>query len=270
MRKSERPIVVSLSTIPSRLAYIGRTIDSLMNQSVKPDEIRLYVPKTYRRFPGQVIEPELVDPRVTLIFVEEDLGPLTKAAYAVEDFKDSDVEILVCDDDMDYEPDWIQLFVDERRARPKDCLVQSGGFVTNFSDIDRKFCKRPYAKFKGVGYRLRRLISGLQWKPRSPYVSSGYVDIGEGWAGFFFQPKGFGADFRNIPDEIFLVDDIWISAYLTKINVDIWLIKNALRPQTSSVASMDALNMLSGPEHERVALNNRAVHLLSRRFDIWR
>ena len=269
MKHINRPIIVSLTTIPSRLKALSRTVDSLLNQSVPPSEIRLYVPNVYRRFPEETIEPRDVDPRVTLILVERDLGPLTKMAYVVDDFEGQDVDILVCDDDMDYEPDWIELFVAERQRRPDDCLVQSGGFVFNFSDLEGQFSKKPRARYKGFGYRLKRALSGLQWKPRTPYVASGYVDIGEGWAGFFLSPKYFEQDFKEIPDEIFLVDDIWISAYLTLKGIDIWLIKNALRPQTSEIAQIDALNRLNGPFDSRVMLNNRAVHLLRSRFNIW-
>jgi len=264
-----KPIIVTMSTIPSRLKYLSRTVDSLINQSVRPTEIRLYVPKKYRRFPDNVIEPELVDSRVTLCMVEKDLGPLTKIAYAAEEFRDQDVELLACDDDMDYDSNWIELFVKERSRQPNVCLVQSGGFVFNFSQIDGRFSKFPRAKFKGFMYRLFRVFSGLTWKPRTPYMKSGYIDIGEGWAGFFLSPSFFDSSFKDIPDEIFLVDDIWVSAFLTSKGVDIWLIKNALRPRTSEVAQIDALNMLVSADEERAALNDKAVRLLRDRFDIW-
>ena len=264
-----KPIIVTMSTIPSRLKYLSKTVDSLLNQNVRPAEIRLYVPKTYRRFPDEVIQPELVDSRVRLCVVEKDLGPLTKIAYAAEEFQGADIELLACDDDMDYDSNWIELFVQERVREPDACLVQSGGFVFNFSEMSGRYCKLPHAKFKGFLYRLFRVASGLRWKPRTPYMKSGYVDIGEGWAGFFVSPKFFTPEFKNIPEEIFLVDDIWISAFLASQGVDIWLIKNALRPRTSAVARIDALNMLVNADEERAALNNKAVKLLRDRFGIW-
>ena len=45
------PVIISLSTIPSRFDKIGPTLESLLAQSAKIDEIRIYIPKSYLRFP---------------------------------------------------------------------------------------------------------------------------------------------------------------------------------------------------------------------------
>jgi hypothetical protein len=201
--------------------------------------------------------------------VDEDLGPLTKVAFAVEEFKGQDVLILACDDDMSYEPTWVERFVQDYVKNPNVCLVQSGGFLKQFSSTRRTFCAKPRAKYKGFYYRLRRLLSLGTWKPRSPFVTSGFVDIGEGWAGFLLNPDWFDAEFKAVPDEIRLVDDIWISAYLLSRGIRIWLIKNALRPLTSEVAQTDALNQISDAASERNYLNNKAVILLREYFGVW-
>ena len=113
------------------------------------------------------------------------------------------------------------------------------------------------------------MLSIGTWKPRSPFVTSGFVDIGEGWAGFLLNPDWFDAEFTAVPDEIRLVDDIWISAYLLSRGIRIWLIKNALRPLTSEVAQTDALNQISDAASERNYLNNKAVILLREYFGVW-
>jgi len=263
------PVVVSMTTIPSRIQALPRVVDSLLLQNHPVAEIRLYIPWSYRRFPNQSIDIDDIDPRVTVVRVDEDLGPLTKVAFAVEEFKNQGVLVLACDDDMAYEPTWVERFIQEYLKKPQYCLVQSGGFLNQFSTVSQSFCSKPRAKYKGFYYRLRRLLSLGRWKPRSPFVASGFVDIGEGWAGFLVNPDWFDDEFKAIPDQIWLVDDIWISAYLSSRGIGIWLIENALRPLTSEVAQTDALNQIKDPASERNHLNNKAVVLLRERLGVW-
>ena len=43
-------IYVSLSTIPQRVKKLNKSLDSLLNQSCKPDKIFVNIPYKYRRF----------------------------------------------------------------------------------------------------------------------------------------------------------------------------------------------------------------------------
>lgn len=269
-KHSEIPkIIISMSTIPSRISRLPLVIDSIISQSYPVSEIRLYLPRNYDRFPGTFCTDVEIDSRVVVVWVEKDLGPLTKIAYAVDDLKGENALVLACDDDMIYEIDWVEKFVAAFRVRPNVCLAQSGGFLPQFSPGAKPACRSPRAKFKGFFYRIRRLVSLGNWKPRTPFVYSGFVDICEGWAGLLVRPEWFNLDFKDIPDDIKLVDDIWISAYLTSRGIDIWLIANSLRPVTSAVATTDALNGIEDPLYERKALNDKAVISLRAYFDIW-
>ena len=73
-------IYVSLSTIPARLKNINKTIESLLNQTRKPDKIFVNVPLKYRRF-SETVESEQI-PKFNNSIVEvtrcEDCGPGTK------------------------------------------------------------------------------------------------------------------------------------------------------------------------------------------------
>ena len=44
-------VILSLSTIPPRFGMLGMSLNSLINQKRKADEIHVYIPKTYKRFP---------------------------------------------------------------------------------------------------------------------------------------------------------------------------------------------------------------------------
>jgi len=41
---------VSLTTIPSRIKNVYKTIENLNNQTIKPDKIFLNIPNEYKRF----------------------------------------------------------------------------------------------------------------------------------------------------------------------------------------------------------------------------
>ena len=43
-------LIVSLTTIPSRINLLEPVLDSLLNQTVKPDLIYLNIPRKYNRF----------------------------------------------------------------------------------------------------------------------------------------------------------------------------------------------------------------------------
>ena len=138
-----------MTTIPSRVDRLAKVVDSLSSQTWPVAEIRLYVPEFYARFPGDVVDIGRVDQRVNVIEVARDLGPLTKVAYAVEDLKCEDVLVLVCDDDMNYEPDWVERFVRAHEEVPDACLVQSGGSSVNFPHYQRVFARARGPTTKG-------------------------------------------------------------------------------------------------------------------------
>ena len=50
-------IYVSLSTIPQRIKNLSTSVESLLNQTQKPDKIFINIPFKYRRF-SETIEHE--------------------------------------------------------------------------------------------------------------------------------------------------------------------------------------------------------------------
>ena len=73
-------IYVSLSTIPQRIKNLSTSVESLLNQTQKPDKIFINIPFKYRRF-SETIEHEQI-PKFDNSTVEitrcEDSGPGTK------------------------------------------------------------------------------------------------------------------------------------------------------------------------------------------------
>ena len=77
-------LVVSLTTIPPRFPYLMQSLPHLLAQTAKIDEIRLYVPKTYRRFPDYDGTLPDVPKGIRVIQPDEDLGPASKVLFAAD------------------------------------------------------------------------------------------------------------------------------------------------------------------------------------------
>jgi hypothetical protein len=256
---------ISLTSIPPRFGSLRSTIDSLLNQSVQPTQIELYIPKTFGRFGPCSALPKLPSSSILDVHVvEEDLGPLTKIGYALQRHC-QDEDIVCCDDDQRYPSDWLERFMIQREQRPDDPLCLSGYFIgTAVSN------SRGRARFKGAGYQLKKLMSLGRSKPAAPWTRSGYVDIAEGWAGICVKPSWFGPDFMEIPDEVRYVDDVWISAYLASKGRFPWLIAPGMSWGLGINAEGDgALKTGRFDGLDRDGLNRRAVAYLSERLGVW-
>ena len=86
--KTTPGVVVSLTTIPSRIDSIQGTLLSLIAQTLPPDKILLSIPETSSRENGQhyTIPPWLkeMDDKVTIVMSKVDYGPSTKLIPTVK------------------------------------------------------------------------------------------------------------------------------------------------------------------------------------------
>ena len=84
---------ITLTTIPSRLNTIHKTIESIQRQTLKPNKIFLNIPYEYYRFPGITISNEkLINLESDLVEINrcEDFGPATKIMGSLNKVKDFD------------------------------------------------------------------------------------------------------------------------------------------------------------------------------------
>ena len=105
-------IYVSLTTIPPRLKNLDKSIESLLNQTQKPDKIFINIPSTYKRFSETIKNNEI--PKFSSGIVEitrcEDCGPGTKLLGSLEKLK-KDSLVILADDDNTYENYMIEKFL---------------------------------------------------------------------------------------------------------------------------------------------------------------
>ena len=112
-------IYVSISTIPSRIKNLEKSIKSILNQTLKPDKIFINIPLKYRRFKEIIKDdqiPNFKDTRVEITRCE-DYGPGTKLLGSLHKIK-KDSLVILADDDNSYENYMIEKFYYFHKVAP--------------------------------------------------------------------------------------------------------------------------------------------------------
>lgn len=197
--------IVSLTSIPSRLPLIERTLKSLLRQSIAPQRIVLNLPRFSRREGVAYEVPAFLAPlRAVSIRWCEDMGPATKLLPSL--MKEApDAPIIVVDDDRIYPAN---LVTDLMAAAERD--------------TGSAFCMSGWVVPEDLTDRPTTVWSNLRMLPPAPIRARRLsqpveVDIVQGLSGYLVRPSFFDleavVDYRHAPREAFFVDDVWISAH---------------------------------------------------------
>lgn len=100
--------VVSIATIPSRIARLYNLVSALRHQHVPPDAILIALPPFAPRLKQTYTIPDFLkdDPLVRFVPLPADFGPLSKLAAAIHSEPDPDTCIITVDDDAEPLP-WV-------------------------------------------------------------------------------------------------------------------------------------------------------------------
>lgn len=209
-RNAENPrrsdVIVTLTTLPSRIDRIGPTIKSLLNQTVAPRAIRINLPASSRREGRAYAVPDWLSGlrSVTLAPCLVDYGPASKLLPALADATPAQ-RLLVVDDDRIYHRDLVESMAARSDAHP-DAAVAASGW-----DAPADLTDRPTT--------LAATLLGRAPAPIKCTRVHGArdVDVMQGLAGYIVKPSFFDlaaiADYESAPDAAFFVDDVWISAH---------------------------------------------------------
>ena len=104
-------ICVSISTIPQRLKNLKESVESLLNQTKKPDKIFINIPYKYKRFDETIEDNQIpkFDSNIVEVTRCEDCGPGTKLLGSLDKFEKNSLLILA-DDDHAYEDYMVEKF----------------------------------------------------------------------------------------------------------------------------------------------------------------
>jgi hypothetical protein len=268
--------IISLSSIPPRFSYLTATLESLLEQE-SVDEVRLYIPKHYRRFPQYKGELPIVPKGIRICQIDEDLGPATKILPAVKDFEGKDVQILFCDDDLIYHKNWAKKLFDIQAKRPNEAVATYGRAINANLYETNHICRKPQAKSirveRDISYRIKRLFSkifNLEMPLWRPIIRAGYIDMLFGVGGVVVKPHFFDHEAINIPDEAWAVDDVWLSAQLARNNISLYCPWRLPFAQSNDLADRDSLLDSNFFGFERQESNTRAAIFCQNKYGIWK
>jgi hypothetical protein len=198
-------IIISLTTIPSRIGFLADTLKSLMAQTRPPAAIRINLPAFSRRENRPYDVPPWLSALASVRLAScEDYGPATKLLPTLAACAPGQ-PILVVDDDRIYAPQMIATLEAAAAAHP-GAAIGLGGWIAPADLTDRP----------------TTILSNLLQQPPAPIRSARIrkpvaVDILQGVAGYLVRPEFFDlaaiTDYSAAPPAARLVDDVWISAH---------------------------------------------------------
>lgn len=124
-----KKIIVSLTSFPERINQVRKVLDSILNNTLKPDLIVLVL--SIDEFPNKEIPKELTDleneGKLKIKWVEGNEYPYKKLMYTLKDYPDD--LIITVDDDVIYAPNIIQTLVNEYYENGERNPITGGHFI---------------------------------------------------------------------------------------------------------------------------------------------
>ncbi|MFS4467376.1 glycosyltransferase family A protein [Maribacter sp. 2210JD10-5] len=191
VKSTQVPVIVSLTSIPSRIRTLHLVIRSLLNQDTSPKKIVLWlnenlkpvIPKKLKKLEGDLFE----------IKYSQLTCSHRKLIHSLQEFPN---EIIVtCDDDLMYRRNWISLLYKEHQKFPENIIANQTSHI-NFDDSNKPL---PFKKWR------KEFIN--KFNPKA------LVPIGA-W-GILYPPNSLHQETTNII--LFLkyapkADDLWFKA----------------------------------------------------------
>ena len=199
-------IILSLTTFPDRINTVSKTIKTLLNQTLKPDKVILWLaseqfPKKEQELPGDLLELKNFGLDIKWC---EDIKSYKKLIPSLIEFE-NDI-IITFDDDIYYPFDTVEKLYNSYLKNP-DC-------------IHTNRAKRFYIKNNTI---CAKKMSEVYW---TKYQDISYKNAQTGCGGVLYPPKSLNPNVLNKQEFMSLIpthDDIWfwLNAILnnTKIKV---------------------------------------------------
>lgn len=201
----EDSLIISLTTIPSRIDKIEDCIKSLLNQSI-PIKIELWLPKIGIRDGIQIkkIPNYLIDNKISINYIE-DIGSISKIYFSLKKYSnEKDFIIITVDDDVKYPKNFVENLLKYSKLYPNSALCYRGRKILN-NNLDYNYIKLLKSNE----------ISKIE-----------EIDIITGTWGVLYKSKFFTEDFFILEKDkkLNLTDDIVISAHMKKNDIKSYVI----------------------------------------------
>jgi len=223
--KIPKRLVISLTTLPSRINNLYKVINSINNNSIKPDNIYINLPVFSEREKTEYIVPSyLKDIDNVIINKCDDYGPITKLYPTLKEEKDPETIIICIDDDKEYDKYLIENLLKGSEKYPDNCICVSGWNYINLGILALPFIQPPVKN-------IVRKVKILQC-----------------YNGVLYKRKFFDDSFKNFINVklCFTTDDIIISKYLESKNIDIYNITFDLNHKNITTKStLGVINLIN-------------------------
>ncbi|MDW3194869.1 MAG: glycosyltransferase [Cytophagales bacterium] len=124
-------LIATLTTMPSRIAYLEPVLLSILNQSMPPDEIHLQLPKHCLKEGCGYDLPDFIGKfsQVKVFEHDQDFGPATKWLPALAYLAGEEVMLLVMDDDCHYSTEMVANLYEFFQKDPHQVYCSTGGVL---------------------------------------------------------------------------------------------------------------------------------------------
>ena len=233
----DKDLIVSLTSFPQRMYEIHYTLYSILNQTVKPGKVILWLskeefPNLEKDIPQKVLqlkENGLTINWCTNIFSYKKLIP-TLLNY-------QNNIIVTADDDIFYEKDWLKTLIESHKSNP-DCIISHRAHKIKFTK-DGNIA--PYKK----------------WTKKIRNIKPSYLHFLTGAGGVLYPTNSLNKDVLN--EKLFLklspkADDIWFWAMAVLNGTKICVAKNCIKHLT-----------YVNPERERGLTNESTLFSINKK-----
>lgn len=179
--KRPQKLIISLTSFPQRINEIHYTLYSLLNQSIKPDEVVLWLcsdefPNKEKDLPQTILD--LQKNGLTIKFSEIYLRSYTKLVPSLKEFPD-DI-IVTADDDIYYPKDWLKKLYIQHQKNPKNVIChRCHRAILNSDNTLAPYSKWPHnvTKIKPSFFNFATGVGGVLYPPHCLYKEVTNIDL---------------------------------------------------------------------------------------------
>ena len=164
----ENKIIISFTTTPDRIKKINPMLNSILDQTVKIDQIVLNIPgnckgKTYN-------VPNNYKNIMNIITCEKDYGPATKFIPTILREDNADTIIILLDDDTIYGKDFIETIVEESKKNKDKTIISKKSILLKPSNVDPSIINKN-GKLLRDNWIIENLLKKYEMKYNENYRS---------------------------------------------------------------------------------------------------